>query len=78
MSTQHRLAALMSHAKYPAGERTKQLRSGFEAQFIRQARELHPDAPDTEVQRVAGILRRAYFVRLSALGADARARKAGR
>lgn len=67
----------MSHAKYPAGERTKQLRPGFEARFIQQARELHHDASDAELQRVAGILRKAYFLKLSQAAAAARARKRG-
>ena len=73
-----RLAALASHAKYPPGERTRALRAGFEEQFIRQARDLHPDLPDVDIARVAATLRKAHFTRLSLAAANARARKAAR
>jgi hypothetical protein len=72
-----RRAALASHIGHPAGERTKQLRRGFEEQFIRQARELCPEADDAEIARQAAMLRKAYFARLSYAAASARARKRG-
>lgn len=73
-----RLAAYASHAGYPPGERTQQLRTGLEALFVRKARELYPDADEAEIARQAGLLRKAHYTKLSLAAADARARKAKR
>lgn len=47
-----------------------------EARFVTQAREMHPDATDQQIAKVAENLRRAHFTRLSLAAATARRRKA--
>jgi len=72
-----RLAAYSSHVGHPPGERTEQLRRGFEERFRRQARERFPEADEREIDRQAGLLHKAYFARLSYAAATARASKRG-
>ncbi|MBZ6258801.1 hypothetical protein KVH22_25130 [Streptomyces olivaceus] len=47
-----------------------------EARFHTQAREMHPDASEEQLAKVAENLRRAHFRRLSLAAATARRKKA--
>lgn len=47
-----------------------------EARFFTQAREMHPDATEQQIAKVAENLRRAHFTRLSLAAATARRRRA--
>jgi hypothetical protein len=70
-----RKAAAISHAKHPDGSRTRPLHIGLEAKFIREAREVHPEADEATVAKVAKSLRVAYYAELSRSATAARARK---
>ncbi|EFC78835.1 hypothetical protein [Parafrankia sp. EUN1f] len=67
----------MRAATAPSAEAmTAPARAGFASKFVRQARQLHPDASEDEITRVAAHLRAAHF---AALGkASAAARRAAR
>ena len=71
-----KLAAEMSWAKTP--DRTARTAAGSraaEARFEKQARELHPDASDEFIGKVAENLRRAHYARMG-LASAAKRRKA--
>lgn len=56
--------------------RTQPARAGLLAKFEREARErLGPDATDRQVADAADAARKAYYVRFSAAGAEARKRR---
>jgi hypothetical protein len=56
--------------------RTAKARAAAAGRFERQARELHPEATDAQLARVAEQLKRAHFTRLALASAKARAAKA--
>lgn len=57
-----RLAAHKSWANtLDPTSRTAKARAAANGRFERQARELHPDATDEQIQRVATSLRKAHF-----------------
>lgn len=73
-----RLAAHTQWAKEPdpAG-RTAKARAAMNNKFVTQARELHPNASDERIERVAEHLRKAHYARLGlASGKARRAKKA--
>lgn len=55
--------------------RTAKARAAADTRFERQARELHPDATDEQIARVAKHLRSAHFSRMALASAKARAKK---
>lgn len=56
--------------------RTAKARAAANGRFEQQARELHPDATDEEIARVAEHLKSAHFKRLALAAAKARRSKA--
>lgn len=58
--------------------RTAKARAAADGRFERQARELHPNATDEQIARVAGHLKSAHFSRMALASAKARKAKAGR
>ncbi|MEW2451256.1 hypothetical protein AB0896_27485 [Streptomyces parvulus] len=56
--------------------RTAPAARAAEARFHTQAREMHPDATEEQVAKVAENLRRAHFKRLALAAATARRKKA--
>lgn len=79
-SLQMRLAAHISWAKTtdrPA--RTEAARkASHHTRFLRQAREMHPDATEAQVAEVAESLRKAYYAGLALKSAAARRAKSQR
>lgn len=72
-----RLAAHASHAKNPdAKSRTAAARAAAAGRFEAEAREMHPDASDEEIARVAKHLRKGHFTRMALASAQARRQKA--
>lgn len=72
-------ASLASHTSWantldPAS-RTAKARAVANGRFEQQARELHPDATDEQIDRVAAHLRSAHFSRLALQAAAARRAK---
>ncbi|MFE7105583.1 hypothetical protein ACFU98_10845 [Streptomyces sp. NPDC057575] len=72
-------ARLGAHASWanttdPAS-RTAKARAAANGRFERQAREMHPDATDEQITRVAGHLRKAHFSRMALASAKARRSK---
>lgn len=60
------LGAQMSHANtLDPTSRTAKARAAFEGKFETEARELHPDATDEQIARVAGHLRQAHYKRMT-------------
>jgi hypothetical protein len=55
--------------------RTAKARAAATARFERQARELHPDATDEQIARIAEQLKKAFYTRMQLASATARARK---
>lgn len=55
--------------------RTAKARAAANGRFEREARELHPDATDEQIARVASHLRSAHFKRLALASAKARRAK---
>lgn len=55
--------------------RTEPGRIGLNKKFERQAREMHPDAPEVDVLKAAAALRMAHFARMSLKSAQSRAAK---
>lgn len=71
-------ASLAAHTSWantldPAS-RTAKARAAANGRFEKQARELHPDATDEQIAKVAEHLKKAHFKRLAL--ASAKARKA--
>ena len=63
----------LANARANPEQNIRQLRHGLEQRFIRLATEqCPPGAPPSEIERVAALLRREHFVRLSAAGLKAR------
>lgn len=56
--------------------RTAKARAAADGRFERQARELHPDATDEQIARVAKHLKSAHFSRMALASARSRAAKA--
>jgi len=54
--------------------RTAKARKAADDRFVRQARELHPEATEEQIARAAEHLRKAHFTRMGL--ASARARRA--
>ena len=71
-----RIGAAVARARHSPTELTAAGRAAFLGRFMEQARALHPDADDAEIIRVAGELKRVYFLRLAAASSRARAKKA--
>jgi hypothetical protein len=72
-------ARLGAHASWanttdPAS-RTAKARAAANGRFERQAREMHPDATDEQITRVAEHLRKAHFSRMALASAKARRSK---
>lgn len=57
--------------------RTAKARAAAAGRFEKQARELHPDATDEQIARVAATLRSAHATRMALASAKARRVKAG-
>jgi hypothetical protein len=55
--------------------RTEPGRVGLRAKYERQAREMHPDAPEATVIKAAEALYSAHFARMSLASARSRAKK---
>lgn len=55
--------------------RTAKARATFLARFEKEARELHPDASEEHIRRVAEHLKKAYYARLQMQSAEARRAK---
>ncbi|KIX77434.1 hypothetical protein SF23_12280 [Streptomyces sp. MBRL 10] len=73
-SLRARLAAHVSWAATPdPASRTAKARAAADSKFEREAREMHPNASDEHIARVAKHLRSAHFSRM-ALKAAARRR----
>ena len=72
-----RLAAHMSHANdLDPAARTAPARAAQMSRFEEQARELHPDATEEQIARVAEHLRKAHFTRMAMASAKSRRAKA--
>jgi hypothetical protein len=71
-----RMGAAIARARHNPADLTAEARKRFLGRFEEQARELHPDADDLEIARVATELKRAHFLRLAAASSRARSRKA--
>lgn len=71
-----RMLAHRSHALHDPAERCAKARAGMEARFERQARELHPQASEATIRRVAEQLRKAYYCEFALKGRIAKAAKA--
>jgi hypothetical protein len=56
--------------------RTAAARRAHADRFTKQARQLHPDAPDDVIDRVAGALKRAFYADLALKSVRARKLKA--
>lgn len=70
------LAANVSWANtLDPASRTAKARAAANGRFEREARELHPDATDQQIARVAAHLKKAYFRRLQLAAAQARRAK---
>jgi hypothetical protein len=72
-------ARLGAHASWantldPAS-RTAKARAAANGRFEKQARELHPDATDEQIARVAEHLRKKHFTAMGLKSAKARAKK---
>ncbi len=52
--------------------RTAKARAAANGRFEKQARELHPDATDEQIARVAAHLKSAHFARIALQAAEAR------
>jgi hypothetical protein len=71
-----RLAAHSSWANtLDPASRTAKARAAANARFEAKARELHPDATDEQIARVAEHLRKAHFAALALASAKARRAK---
>lgn len=70
-----RVGAAIARARHKPADLTASGRSVFLSRFEEQARELHPDADDTEIARVAAELRIAHFTMLAARSSIARSKK---
>jgi len=75
-------ASLAAHTSWantldPAS-RTAKARAAANGRFEKQARELHPDASDEQIARVAEHLKSAHFKRLALASAKARRKKQGK
>jgi truncated hemoglobin YjbI len=70
-----RMGAAIARAHHSPTELTAEARKRFLSRFEEQARELHPDADDLEIDRVATELKRAHFLRLAAASSRARSKK---
>lgn len=72
-------ARLASHTSWAntldPQSRTAKARAAANGRFERQARELHPDATDEQIARVAAHLKSAHFSRLALAAAAARRAK---
>ncbi|MGW5333611.1 hypothetical protein [Streptomyces bauhiniae] len=72
-------ASLAAHSSWAntldPTSRTAKARAAANGRFERQARELHPNATDDQIARVAGHLRSAHFKRLALASAKARRAK---
>jgi truncated hemoglobin YjbI len=71
-----RMGAAIARARHNPTELTAEARKRFLSRFEEQARELHPDADDLEIARVAKELKRAHFIKLAIASSRARGRKA--
>jgi hypothetical protein len=74
-----RLAAHTGWAKTedPAG-RTAKARAAANDRFMKEARQLHPDANDERIAVVAGHLRKAHYARMGLASGAARRAKANK
>ena len=70
-----RMGAAIARARHKPADLTASGRRVFMSRFQQQARELHPDADDAEIARVAAELRTAHFTMLSAKSSIARSKK---
>ena len=70
-----RIGAAVARSRHSPSELTAAGRAAFLGRFVEQARDLHPDANDAEIVRVADELKRAHFLRLAAASSRARATK---
>ncbi|MDT0472966.1 hypothetical protein RM863_12615 [Streptomyces sp. DSM 41014] len=76
-SLRARLAAHTSWANtLDPASRTAKARAAAAGRFEREARELHPDATDEQITRVAEHLKSAHFSRIALKAAAARRAKA--
>ncbi|MEW2518117.1 hypothetical protein [Actinacidiphila alni] len=68
-----RLAAHTQWAKeLDPSARTAKARAAAEGRFVKQARELHPDASEEQIARAAEHLRKAHFIRMGLASAKKR------
>jgi hypothetical protein len=74
-----RLAAHVLHSRYDSKQLTAPARKSFEERFVRQviaeAKERGESLTEAEIERRAGHLKKAYFVRLGMASGKARKRK---
>jgi hypothetical protein len=77
-SLRARLGARVSWANtLDPTSRTAKARAAAAGRFERQARELHPEATDEQIARVAKHLKSAHFTRMALASAKSRRAKAG-
>jgi predicted negative regulator of RcsB-dependent stress response len=73
-----RLAAHVSHANtLDPASRTAKARAAANERFVKAARELHPDATEEQIARVAEHLRKAHYARMG-MASAAKRRKGAR
>ncbi len=70
-----RIGAAVARSRHSPTELTAAGRAAFLSRFLEEAKDLHPAATDAELERVAGELKRAHFLRLAALSSRARSEK---
>ncbi|SCF97888.1 hypothetical protein GA0115259_106214 [Streptomyces sp. MnatMP-M17] len=58
-----------------AGRTAAARKASHHTRFVVQARELHPDATDEQIDQVVSSLRKAHYAKLALLSAQARRRK---
>ncbi|MFE0329026.1 hypothetical protein ACFW08_20035 [Streptomyces sp. NPDC058960] len=72
-------ASLAAHTSWAntldPSSRTAKARAAANGRFEREARQLHPDATDEQIARVAEHLKKAHFKRLALASAKARRAK---
>jgi hypothetical protein len=70
-----RIGSAIARSRHDPRELTAAARRSFLDRFEREIRESFPALSDAEVRRRAGEARRAYFLRLAAKSAAARAKR---
>lgn len=70
-----RVGAAIARSRHDPRELTAAARKSFLGRFEAQVRAEHSDLSEPEIQRRAGELRRAYFLKLAAQSSIARSKK---